>query len=68
MNSNEKFLALVALSCFVMFLCVGNSDQPAYFMSGMFCVYGLIWGRLIKEPQIHSKNISITDVINRFSI
>ncbi len=69
MNENEKFLSLVALFCFIMFSCVGDVDAAAYFMSGIFCLYGLIWGRTIKEPRFPPrKKIPITDVINQISM
>lgn len=70
MNKNEKFLGLIALVCFIMSFFIGAYDAPVYYMAGMFCLYGLIWGRVVKESKIKfpSKKIPISEVIRQIQV
>lgn len=70
MNKNEIFLSFVTLACFIMSFFIGAYDAPVYYMAGMFCLYGLIWGRVVKESKIKfpSKKIPISEVIRQIQI
>jgi hypothetical protein len=46
---------------------IGAFDAPVYYMAGTFCLYGLIWGRLVDESRIHflKKKVPISEVIRQ---